>query len=223
MNFLKEHEKFEIEVLEKLKNNKFLEPLVFGGGTMLRLCYDLNRYSNDLDFWFIKNIKVNEYFNKFKKYLAAMYELTDAKIKFYTILFEIRSKNYPKRLKIEIRKVKRNRDFQDRIAFSKYSPKQVMLRVFTMEEIMKMKIEALIDRKEIRDAFDIEFLLRQGIEIKSFYEYIGKIKGIIGSFRDNDYKIKLGAILDPNDRKYYIKNRFDFLIAKLTYLENKDT
>ena len=54
MDVLKNHEIFEIEVLEKLKNGNFLSPLVFGGGTMLRLCYELNRYSTDLDFWFIK-------------------------------------------------------------------------------------------------------------------------------------------------------------------------
>ncbi|MDH3259067.1 MAG: nucleotidyl transferase AbiEii/AbiGii toxin family protein, partial [Deltaproteobacteria bacterium] len=43
-----------MEVLEKLKNTGLLEPLVFGGGTMLRLCHELKRYSADLDFWFIK-------------------------------------------------------------------------------------------------------------------------------------------------------------------------
>ncbi|MCD6228087.1 MAG: nucleotidyl transferase AbiEii/AbiGii toxin family protein [Candidatus Omnitrophica bacterium] len=51
---LHKHEIFEIEVLEKLNNARFLEPLVFGGGTMLRLCWGLPRYLVDLDFWFIK-------------------------------------------------------------------------------------------------------------------------------------------------------------------------
>lgn len=51
MDFYKEHEKFEIEVLAKMKNSRALEPLVFGGGSMLRLCNELNRYSVDLDFW----------------------------------------------------------------------------------------------------------------------------------------------------------------------------
>ena len=39
-----------------MKSTKLLDPLVFGGGTMLRLCHDLNRYSVDLDFWFLKKI-----------------------------------------------------------------------------------------------------------------------------------------------------------------------
>ena len=62
MDIFRKHEIFEIEMLEKLKNNRLLEPLVFGGGTMLRLCYELKRYSVDLDFWFIKKIPIKNYF-----------------------------------------------------------------------------------------------------------------------------------------------------------------
>ena len=51
MNIFEKHEIFEIEVLEKLKNARLLDSLVFGGGTMLRLCHELKRYSVDLDFW----------------------------------------------------------------------------------------------------------------------------------------------------------------------------
>ena len=87
MDVLQRHEIFEIEVLESLRNGGFLGPLVFGGGTMLRLCYELNRYSSDLDFWFIKKINHTAYFGKLKKYLANIYDLTDAKAKFYTLLF----------------------------------------------------------------------------------------------------------------------------------------
>jgi hypothetical protein len=54
MNTLELQERFEIEVLQKLKSRHLLNALAFGGGTMLRLCHGLNRYSADLDFWFIK-------------------------------------------------------------------------------------------------------------------------------------------------------------------------
>ncbi|MCS7164428.1 MAG: nucleotidyl transferase AbiEii/AbiGii toxin family protein [Thermodesulfovibrio sp.] len=43
-------EQFEIEVLDRLKSGKFLDSLIFTGGTMLRLCYGLNRFSFGLDF-----------------------------------------------------------------------------------------------------------------------------------------------------------------------------
>ena len=56
MDIFKQHEIFEIEVLDRMKSARMLDPLVFGGETMLRLCHDLNRYSVDLDFWFLKKI-----------------------------------------------------------------------------------------------------------------------------------------------------------------------
>ena len=62
MDILRQHEVFEIEVLEKMNSAKMLEPLVFGGGTMLRLCHELSRYSVDLDFWFVKKISKDAYF-----------------------------------------------------------------------------------------------------------------------------------------------------------------
>ena len=54
MDIFKQHEIFEIEVFDRMKSARALNPLVFGGGTMLRLCHELNRYSTDLDFWFVK-------------------------------------------------------------------------------------------------------------------------------------------------------------------------
>ncbi|MDD5665664.1 MAG: nucleotidyl transferase AbiEii/AbiGii toxin family protein, partial [Candidatus Omnitrophica bacterium] len=70
MDTLRRHEVFEIEVLERLKNKGLLSPLVFVGGTMLRLCYELNRYSTDLDFWFVKKVGLKAYFKKLKDSLA---------------------------------------------------------------------------------------------------------------------------------------------------------
>ncbi len=104
MNIFEKHEIFEIEVLEKLKNERLIEPLVFGGGSMLRLCHELKRYSVDLDFWRIKSVPVDALFDKFQHFLKQEYDVTDAQIKHFTLLFEIRSAHFPKRLKIEIRK-----------------------------------------------------------------------------------------------------------------------
>lgn len=62
MQDLIKQEKFEIEILDRLKSGRFLDKLVFTGETMLRLCYGLNRFSVDLDFWFYKEIDVKIYF-----------------------------------------------------------------------------------------------------------------------------------------------------------------
>ena len=222
MSFFEKHEIFEIEVLETLKNSKLLEPLVFGGGTMLRLCFELKRYSADLDFWFIKKVTIGAYLEELKRVLDKRYELTDAQIKHYTLLVELRSADYPKRLKIEIRKEVKECDFQERIAFSKFSNKQVILKVHTLEQTMKNKIEALLGRGEIRDSFDIEFLLRKGIafpELKE--ERKKKLQKRLDGFKEKDFKVKLGSILESDTRRYYIINRFNFIEDKLRELNYK--
>ncbi len=217
MDILRQHEVFEIEVLEKMNSAKMLEPLVFGGGTMLRLCHELSRYSVDLDFWFVKKISKDAYFETGRKTFERDYEITDAQIKRYTILFELRSARYPKRLKIEIRREWKEVDYQQTIAFSRFSTKQVLLKAHTLDQTMKNKIEAFLDRGEIRDCFDIEFMLRRGVEIpfKDKGQYIAFQKKLT-RLKERDFKVKLGSILEDDIRKYYVTQRFRFLQEKLT-------
>jgi predicted nucleotidyltransferase component of viral defense system len=216
MNIFEKHEIFEIEVLEKLKNERLIEPLVFGGGSMLRLCHELKRYSVDLDFWRIKSVPVDALFDKFQHFFKQEYDVTDAQIKHFTLLFEIRSAHFPKRLKIEIRKEIQDWDFQEKIAYSKFSTKQVALKAHTLEQTMKNKIAALMERGEIRDGFDIEFLLRQGIPLPELTKNeISKLINRIHAFKAKDFKVKLGSVLEGDIRKYYIENRFSFFRQKL--------
>jgi len=215
MDLLKRHEIFEIEVLERLKSEKLLDGLVFGGGTMLRLCYDLNRYSTDLDFWFVKNTSAQAYLRKARDRLEKSFEVTDATVKFYSVLLEVRSPRYPRRLKIEIRKAGGKGDSQERIAFSKYDTRQVLLKVFTLEEIMKRKTKAALERKDIRDFFDIEFLLRKGMAFNMTKPRKEKLRKIIGTFKPRDFKVALGSLLEPDMRRYYVKNGFSYLLSKL--------
>ena len=216
MDIFRQHELLEIEVLDKLRRFKLLDPLVFGGGTMLRLCHGLNRYSADLDFWFIKEIPEKLYFTKFQQSIENEYEITDSQMKHFTLLFELRSVSYPKRLKIEIRRRIHDFDFQEKIAFSIFSTHQVVLKALTLEQAMKNKVAALIDRGEIRDGYDIEFLLRKGVELPSMdNEKLDRFIRRIDQFKDIDFKVKLGSILENDVRDYYTSQKFGYLKEKL--------
>ena len=216
MNIFEKHEIFEIEVLEKLKNARLLDSLVFGGGSMLRLCHELNRYSVGLDFWQIKDTGENTLFDKIQNVVKQDYDITDAQMKHFTILIEIRSGGFTKRLKIEIRKEIRDWDFQEKIAYSKFSNKQVVLRAHTLEQTMKNKIAALRERGEVRDGFDIEFLLRQGISMPDLPDADRtKMISRLDGFKVNDFKVKLGSVLESDIRAYYIQNKFNYLRRKL--------
>ena len=213
MNDLIQQEIFEIEALTWLKNKGFLRNMIFGGGTMLRLCYDLRRYSADLDFWIYRIDKIDEFFINLKEAFRKDYDLTDAQNKYYTLLFEIKKAPHPRKLKIEIRKENKESDFQEKIAYSPYSNQQVLLKSFTLEQMMKNKIEALLDRKEIRDVFDIEFLTRKGVNISANYVELKKIREIIKGFEKRDYYITLGSLLADDIREYYKKDNFTYLLG----------
>ncbi len=204
-------EKFEIEVLEYLSSGKFLDKLVFVGGTMLRLCYGLNRFSNDLDFWVIGKMDFNKLFKKLKEHLEKKYTVKDAMNKFFTILFEISSPFSSRNIKIEIRKEIKKIKYEKTIAFSKYSNIQVLLNTLSLEDTLKFKIESFIDRKEIRDCFDIEFLCKSGVELKVDKKLAQSLLKTINQLSTRDYKVKLGAIIEKRERDYYIKKNFEFL------------
>ena len=187
--------------------------MIFGGGTMLRLCYGLKRYSVDLDFWTYRVDRIDQFFINLKDSLKADYVLTDVQNKYYTLLFEIKKPLYSRKLKIKIRKENKESDFQEIIAYSPYANQQVLLKSFTLEQMMKNKIKALLDRKEIRDVFDIEFLTRKGVDFSARYEELRKIKEIIKGFEKRDYFVTLGSLLADDTREYYKKNKFSYLLG----------
>jgi hypothetical protein len=216
MQTLQNLEKLEIEVLELLNSIKALDAIYFGGGTMLRLCHNLNRYSTDLDFWLDTKIDSKTFFSSVKKTLSANYQLTDSANKKFTLLFEVKSPTVNRRLKIEIRKDQQKFEWERKIAFSKFSNKQVLVKGLTLRQMMLNKIEALISRKIIRDSFDIEFLLMRGVSLPVDKDKLQKVLAIINNFKEQDYKTVLGSILEEKERKFYLQNRFQLLKEEIS-------
>ena len=213
---LEKHEMFEIEVLDKLQKGRLLQGLVFGGGTMLRLCHEMKRFSADLDFWKMTEIDDSKLLSAVKNLLSKDYEITDAQIKYFTILAEIRSPHFPKRLKIEIRRESKACDFEQKIAYSPFSTHQVLVTAHTLRQALEYKIAALLDRGEIRDAFDIEFILRQGIELPRLTDSQKQaIVDQLDRFKPQDFKVTLGSVIEEDLRRYYVQEGFSFLKRKI--------
>ncbi|NCS85463.1 MAG: nucleotidyl transferase AbiEii/AbiGii toxin family protein [Cyanobacteria bacterium] len=130
----------EIETLDLLNSKNVLDKLYFGGGTMLRLCHNLNRYSTDLDFWLKDGANQKNIFNLLLNIFQQKYSLIDSQNKFHTLLFQIKSPSSKRSLKIEIRKVQTDFQWERKIAFSRFTIKQVQLNGLTLEQMMKNKI-----------------------------------------------------------------------------------
>lgn len=178
---------------------------------MLRLCHNLNRYSTDLDFWTKPAIDVKHLYTKMKNALADKYRIIDAANKRFTMLFEIRSADISRNLKIEIRKEQVNFESEKKIAFSRFTNKQVIVNGLTLQQMMLNKTEAFLSRKLIRDCFDIEFLLMRGAKLTDDKIKLKKMLNMIVQFKERDYKVTLGSILEEKERKFHIENKFKFL------------
>jgi len=188
---------------------------------MLRLCYGLNRFSVDLDFWLIRKINVKKFFNEVKKSLEQFYTVSDAENKFYTLLYEIKHKNFPRCLKIEIRKESKKVQTEKVIAYSRYANSQVLLTAVSLKDMMVAKTEVFIQRKEIRDVFDIEFLLKKGITLPDDDMVLKKVNDVIDSLTKKNYTVKLGSLLENDQRKYYISENFKILKLAIKEKLNK--
>ncbi|MFH1627392.1 MAG: nucleotidyl transferase AbiEii/AbiGii toxin family protein [Pseudomonadota bacterium] len=211
MQDLVQQERFEMEVLDRLNSGRFLRFFIFCGGTMLRLCHGLDRYSVDLDFWLIDQDQGKSVFGELNTFLSTFYTIKDAAEKFYTILFELRSPEYRRSLKIEIRKEHERPETEQAIAYSPHSTRQVLLQVVTLREMMALKTSALLDRGEIRDVYDMEFLVKRGIPPVSDREILHEVLRRINSFSKRDYSVKLGSLLEVEKRQYYREHNFRIL------------
>ena len=218
MERLADHEALEMEVLQWLRSKGLLRNLVFGGGTMLRLCHEMPRYSLDMDFWFYKEIEYDSFYQQLENLIGEDYDVTDMQNKFYSILAEIRKVAGMPKLKIEIRKtLAPGGSTEEKIAFSPHFPTQVLVRGFTLEQMFRNKVSALLDRGEIRDAFDLEFLARRGVILDLSEEEKKEVIERLRGFKKRDFSVNLGSVLLPEVRDYYNQKRFAYLEEKLTF------
>jgi len=215
MQDLIKQERFEIEVLDRLNSGKFLSNLVFGGGTMLRLCHGLDRFSIDLDFWLRREKAPADLPGVLKSYLANYYTIKDATDKFYTILLELKSPRYLRSLKIEIRKEAGKFRTEQAIAYSRHSTLQVLVKTVSLPDMMASKVNAFLNRKEIRDVYDLEFLVKKGVPLTLPEQQRKDVLEEINNLTKRDYTVKLGMLLEEEQRNYYRTENFKILKAAL--------
>ncbi|MFB6208544.1 MAG: nucleotidyl transferase AbiEii/AbiGii toxin family protein [Candidatus Nanohaloarchaea archaeon] len=153
------------------------EQLVFKGGTALLKFYQLDRFSEDLDFTMRQEIKFEELVDKIARdlenYGAEVAERKeDEKDSSYRARLGIqgplytgnrRSLNF---IRIEINRKSTASNFRNR----RYNPKfrditSFEVLVLDREEILAEKIRALVTRSQPRDLYDLYHLLAMGTEI----------------------------------------------------------
>ena len=72
-----------------------------------------------------------------------------------------------------------------------------------------------LDRKEIRDVFDVEFLFRRGVPLEASVDMLREVLRLIDALSRKDYIVKLGSLLEKEQRKYYSVENFKILKGAL--------
>lgn len=160
-------EEAEMIFLSDFSNDNLASKVVFYGGTALRLAYGSPRFSEDIDLIAIKPIKLSEFEKLIKQVVKNNYlkwKLKDIKNKRNTFfaLFVIKDENlkHDFSLKIEIHKPPRKISLETELVLLK-SPVSIaepLLLVPTLEELQRLKENALADRKKARDIFDLWYI-----------------------------------------------------------------
>jgi predicted nucleotidyltransferase component of viral defense system len=157
--------------------SRYGDSIIFKGGTCLRLCYGLERASEDLDFSTSLSVtKVREIINSCLKDFSLLgieyFPLVEKEFE-GNIRFEIKFKgplyagnlNSANSLKIDFNK---NKTFfkTARVISSVFSDIPTFTIVALAEkEILAEKIRAIANRKQARDLYDLWILLKKGVEI----------------------------------------------------------
>ncbi len=164
LNIVREH--LEMETLYYLSQSKLSENLIFYGGTALRLAHHSFRFSEDLDFLFVKESKsAKKQLSQALKLVAdnnqgvKVEEVFDKKLTLFGLLY---IKNdllkHPIRIKIEISKKKNGVTSENMLLTSPTSNKEVIFPTVTLESIYQLKKQAIKNRKTARDWFDFWYL-----------------------------------------------------------------
>lgn len=160
-------EEYEMLLLSKIFDSPLGKSLVFRGGTALRLGYDSQRFSEDLDFTQIEPIEIGE-FQKWCRETAEdnpYLELGEALKKQFTLFALFKIKEDPAltatiSIKVEVSvregKWEQGKDYKLMKLQSEVTPLTALAQVASPEWIEKEKLS--ISPKRVRDIFDLWFL-----------------------------------------------------------------
>jgi len=187
--------------------------IVFKGGTALKKCFGLNRFSEDLDFTCLDRIDIKKVEDGLKR---------------FRVEFELESEGYENGLKIILRikgplyvgirqslcKVIIDFSFRETVilkpeikTIGRFLEEVPSFDVFVMQEreILAEKIRAMLTRTKARDAYDLWFLARKGVKIDKeivneklkYYNMVFDEKELIDCIKKSEsvWKEELGPLV----------------------------
>ncbi len=180
---------------------RFFNQAVFHGGTAIWRCYNGNRFSEDVDFYLVRDLdKINLFFKSLEKkgFIIERKKISETSI-FSTLLFERTIVRFEAIFK-KVKGILKEYELSDGNFINIYT--------LSPEQLIKEKIDAYMNRRKIRDIYDVFFLIRY---VNDFNIIKKDLKKLIDEFVEPIDKSDLNTIIlegivpDVNDILNYIK------------------
>ncbi len=181
---------------------RHFDKAVLHGGTAIWRCYQGQRFSEDLDFYFPKDIaKIQELFSSFEK---LGFKVLKKKISERSIYSELELNRVAVRLEATFHKIPGHLADYETI-----DGNFITIYTLTPPEFVKEKVQAYLHRRKIRDLYDIFFLLKQVNDISAIKKELQLLlKSYSASLDESDLRILILEGLTPSSSQMveYITN-----------------
>lgn len=223
-------EYFQLLFLRYFYSERFLKTKVyFKGGTAIRFLFNSFRFSEDLDFTVVGDVKIikstlENLLPKIEEESSSQVQIKDEKFfdnrgLGYRLVFESDFASQPLGIRLDFSMREKPLE-PDTSVLTVYdypiNPPPIVIHL-SRGEILAEKIRAIFTRNQPRDLFDLSFLLKQGEKVNwktveekmKYYPEVKYSKEIlkekVEALKDEDIKKDLNQFLPENYRSYYTK------------------
>ncbi|MEA5078983.1 MAG: nucleotidyl transferase AbiEii/AbiGii toxin family protein [Anaerolineaceae bacterium] len=226
------HKTILVRILKDIFTDPQVGPILgFKGGTAAYLFYDLDRFSVDLDFDLLDNLKVDNVFEKVKDLLQKYGRIKIADKKRYSLIYILvydDKEPEAQNVKIEINL----RDFGSRYNIKTYLG--ISMKVMIPEDMAANKLVAFYERigKTNRDVYDTWFFFNHGWKVNQelverrtgmpYKEFLETCCTVLEKLNNRQILSGMGEVLNEKQKnwvKSHLKDELLFLL-KLS-LENQ--
>lgn len=207
------HKNILLQILKDIYSDTVISPFLgFKGGTAAYMFYDLDRFSVDLDFDLLNEIKEEIVFSRIEKIVKNYGQVKESRKKRFSLFFLISYEEKAQNIKVEINR----RFFGSQYELKTYFG--ISMLVMRRRDMFAHKLMAMYERmgKANRDIYDVWFFLKNNwpinkkiVEDRSgmgFKELLEKCIVILEKMEDRNILDGMGEFLNEKQKAWVKAN-----------------
>ena len=203
------HKTILFQILKDIYSDTSIAPFLgFKGGTAALMFYDLDRFSVDLDFDLLDEIRAEYVFKQVLEIIQRYGTIKEKSQKRYTLFILLSYEENARHIKVEINR----RQYESRYEIKTYLG--VSMQVMVVEDMFAHKLMAMYERinETSRDIYDVWFFLKSRTPINEsiverraqmpFDQLVKKCISQLEKLNNHQILTGLGELLSPNQKDW---------------------